>query len=69
MKRTHSTMTASELEAWRVRHGLSKAGAARMLGISLRQVFNYLDGRPISKTVALLCWAVDKEMQNFEDLP
>jgi hypothetical protein len=59
MKRTHSTMSAAELEAWRERHGLSKMAAARKLGLDVRQIYHYLAGRRISKTVALLCQAID----------
>jgi transcriptional regulator with XRE-family HTH domain len=60
MKRTHSTMTAAELEAWRGRHGLTKDAAAAKLGISPRQMYHYLSGRhPISESVAKLCEALD----------
>jgi transcriptional regulator with XRE-family HTH domain len=55
-------MTAAELEAWRKRHGLSKEAAAARLGISERQMYNYLAGRRISMTIALLCRALDNEM-------
>jgi transcriptional regulator with XRE-family HTH domain len=60
MKRTHSTMTAAELEAWRNRHSLTKEAAAAKLGISERMIYRYEGGQPISETVALLCHARDE---------
>ena len=60
MKRTHSTMSAAELEAWRVRHGLTKEQAGEKLGVTARTIYYYLQGRsPIPETVALLCQAID----------
>jgi hypothetical protein len=60
MKRTHSTMTAAQLEAWRKRHQLTKEGAAAKLRISIRLMYRYLSGElVISGPVAALCEAHD----------
>ena len=62
MKRTPSTMTAADLEAWKERHGYSHATGAEALGVSKRQMTYMLSGElPIPQTVALLCAAIDRE--------
>jgi hypothetical protein len=61
MKRTHSTMTAAQLEAWRLRHMLTKEGAAAKLRISTRVMFYYLSGQlAIPGPIAALCQARDE---------
>jgi transcriptional regulator with XRE-family HTH domain len=60
MKRTHSSMSADELELWRKRHGLSKELAGEKLGVTGRTIYYYLQGRsPIPETVKLLAEAID----------
>lgn len=52
-------MTAAAFAAWRASLGLSKAAAARALGLSRNSVQWYEDGsRPIPRHVALACAAL-----------
>jgi DNA-binding transcriptional regulator YiaG len=54
-------MSAAEFKAWRARRGLTAAAAAVALGVKIRVVFYYESGeRPISRTIELLCQAIDK---------
>ena len=61
-------MTAEQFKMWRERLGLSLTGAAERLGVSRRAVQFYQSGeRPISKTVALACAALEAGLDT-EDL-
>jgi DNA-binding XRE family transcriptional regulator len=47
-------MPAGEFRAWRARHGLSRAEAADVLGVSRRTLAAYEDGvQPVPRTVML----------------
>jgi predicted transcriptional regulator len=61
MKRVQSSMSATQLEAWRQRHGHSLTSGAEALGVSRRTFADYLAGSySIPQTVALLCAALDR---------
>lgn len=60
MQRFKSRMTPQQFANWIERHELTRETAARTLGASPRAVYAYLAGdRDISRTVALLCQAID----------
>lgn len=56
--KTHSTMSAEELEAWRIKHGFTNRQAAERLGIGERTIYRYAAGVPIPQTIKLLAEAI-----------
>ena len=60
MQRTKARLTGKGLEDFIGRHGLTRQGAAKVLGVSERALYAYLSGiRPIPQTLSLLCRALD----------
>ena len=50
---------------WRANHGLTQKEAAKLLGVSVRTVENWEQGRnPPPETVMLLMSFIDKEMKS-----
>lgn len=59
-------MTADEFKAWRTEHNMPLKEAAEALGTTLRAVQYWEAGdRPISRTVALACAAVQAGLAPF----
>lgn len=62
MLEQHAKTPADQFTVWRIRNGLSLAGASRELGVTARTVSAYGSGaRPIPRTVQLACigWEVE----------
>ena len=52
-------MTGAQLDQWRLRLGLTKAGAAAALGVTRMSFYNWQAGRTeIPRVVELACWAL-----------
>src|SRR5215475_4882329 len=63
-----STMTPEDMQAWRVRHGLSLTVASDVIGISRRSLQDYLSGdTEIPQVVAMACWGIDYAASTFPD--
>lgn len=61
-------MTSQQMKDWRARMGFTnRADAAKAIGCSLRSIYNYENGTPIPKYIALACAAVEAGFSSRED--
>lgn len=68
MQRLQSTMTADQLRQWIAARGLNTYTAPSVLGISRRQLHNYLSGaQPIPQTIELLTEALNSTSPHSPD--
>lgn len=60
MPRRETSLTPEQLRAWRRRLELTQVEAAKLIGVSIRSYSLFECGdTPISKPIALACWAVE----------
>jgi len=55
-----TSLTPKQLKSWRARLELTQVEASKLIGVSARSYTNFETGlAPISKPIALACWAVE----------
>ena len=62
-------MNATQLKAFRKRHGLRQPAMARKLGIADRTYWGYENGSPIPFPVQLACAAIELGIDNYQGQP